>query len=250
VRNIEALAAHNTVYAPDMPAFGDSDKPGGEITTQRIAELLWSGLDAILGPDSATRLIGFSFGGVIAIQMASIAPERIERLILVGSGGYGIATPEAVTLAKWRHITDRQELLAVHRSNLAALMVHDPAKVDELAVIMQAENTLRARIDSRALAQKTDVPAILRELRVPADGIWGACDAVARQRLPVMRELLKGVDPASECVIVENTGHWAQYEAADFVNQTLLRFLATPRRLASRPRSASTASQSAYGAPA
>jgi phosphoenolpyruvate carboxykinase (GTP) len=250
IRNIEALAAHNTIYAPDMPAFGDSDKPEGEITTGRMAELLWTGVDAILGPDSSIRIAGFSFGGVVAIQMAAIAPERIERLILIGSGGYGIAKPEAVQLGKWRHITDRSELLAIHRSNLAKLMVHDPAKIDDLAVDLQSENTARARIDSRALAQATDVPAILAKLRVPADGIWGACDAVTKQRLPVMRELLTGVDPASECVVVENTGHWAQYEAADFVNETLLRFLAAPRRLAARTRNTGAESQAAHGAPA
>ncbi len=250
IRNIEILAATNTIYAPDMPAFGDSDKPEGDLSTQRIAELLWHGIDAILGPYSQARIAGFSFGGVIAIQMAAIAPERIERLILIGSGGYGIARPEVVQLAKWRHITDRKELLSVHRSNLAALMVHDANKIDDLAVFMQAENTARARIDSRALAQKTDVPAILRELRVPADGIWGACDAVAKDRLPVMRELLKGVDPSSECVIAENTGHWAQYEAADFVNQTLLRFLATPKSLAAPHVRRSAGTQAAFGAPA
>jgi phosphoenolpyruvate carboxykinase (GTP) len=249
LRNIDALAAHYTIYAPDMPAFGDSDKPAGELSTHRIAELLWTGIDSILGPDATVPIAGFSFGGVVTIQMASIAPERIERIMLIGSGGYGIAKPEAVTLAKWRHLTDRQELLAVHRSNLAALMVHDVAKIDDVAVYMQAENTARSRIDSRALAQQTDVPAILRALRVPADGIWGGCDAVTKQRLPVMHELLRGVDPASECIILDNTGHWAQYEAADVVNETLLRFLSKSRSNA-QSRKASTAGQSAYGAPA
>ena len=102
-----------------------------------------------------SAIAGFSFGGVVAIQMASIAPERIERLILIGSGGYGIAKPEAVQLAKWRHITDRDELLAVHRSNLATLMVHDPAKIDDLAVELQAENT-RARAHRQPGARAED----------------------------------------------------------------------------------------------
>jgi hypothetical protein len=38
------------------------------------------------------------------------------------------------------------------------------------------------------------------------------------------------VDPASQFVVVENAGHWVQYEAADFVNKTLLKILGTARQ--------------------
>jgi pimeloyl-ACP methyl ester carboxylesterase len=230
LRNIDALSAGNTVYAVDMPAFGDSDRPAGVMTSRSLAELLWASLDTILGPGAPTRIVGFSFGGVIAIQMASFRPERIERLVVVGSGGYGIARPQNVVLSKWRHLTTREELFAVHRQNLEALMIHDPKNVDDLALYLQAENTSRARIDSRAVAQATNVPEVLLDLHVPMDGIWGACDAVSKERLPVLKELLKRVDPASQFVVVENAGHWVQYEAAETVNRTLLRILAMPRQ--------------------
>jgi len=229
IRNIDALAAHNTVYAVDMPAFGDSDSPADIPSSRELAGILWQGLDSIFGPEAHHRIVGFSFGGVIAMQMAAIRPEQVDRLILVASGGYGIARPQNVTLAKWRHLTDRDEQLAIHRQNLATLMFNDPTKIDDLAVHLQADNTQRARLDSRSIAQATDVPTLLKELRVPIDGIWGAHDAVARERLPVMKELLQTADPKSEMVLVENAGHWVQYEAADEVNQILLRFLAKER---------------------
>jgi hypothetical protein len=38
------------------------------------------------------------------------------------------------------------------------------------------------------------------------------------------------VDPATQFVVVENAGHWVQYEAADFVNKTLLKILGTARQ--------------------
>jgi phosphoenolpyruvate carboxykinase (GTP) len=237
IRNIDALAASNTVYAVDMPAFGDSDRPEGTLTSRSLAEILWKSIDSIFGPDESVRIVGFSFGGVIGIQMASLQPERIERLILVGSGGYGIARPQNVTLSKWRHLADRKEVLAIHRQNLATLMFHDPKRIDDLAVELQAENTSRARVDSRAVAQSTDVPKVLSELHVPIDGIWGGCDAVAKERLPVLKQLLEQVDPASRFVVVDNAGHWVQYESADIVNETLVKMLATPR---ARPTIAGT----------
>jgi len=229
IRNIEALAAANTVYAVDMPAFGDSDRPEGTITSIRLADLIWKGIDSIFGPEANARIAGFSFGGVIGIQMASVQPNRIDNLILVGAGGYGISRPQNVNLEKWRHLTDPAERLAIHRRNLAALMFHDSEKIDDLAVYLQAENTSRATINSRAVAQSTNVPEILADLRVPIDGIWGACDAVSRERLPVLKEFLHGVDPSSEFIVIENAGHWVQYEAAELVNNELIALLGAER---------------------
>jgi phosphoenolpyruvate carboxykinase (GTP) len=230
IRNIDTLAADNMVYAVDMPAFGDSDKPGGEITAARMTELLWQSIDSIFGTDAAVRIAGFSFGGVMSIRLASMRPERIERLVLIGSGGYGIARPQNVHLSKWRHLANRQERLKVHRHNLAALMFHDAGKIDALAVELQAENTARAKIDSVALAQSTNIPEIMATLRVPIDGIWGAFDAVSRQNLPLLNALLSGDDPDSRFVVVEDGGHGVQYEAAAAVNKALPALLAAARQ--------------------
>jgi len=230
IRNIEALAKENTVYAVDMPAFGDSDRPEGEISAGRMAELLWHSVDSIFGPEAPVRIAGFSFGGVMGIRMAALHPERIERLILVGSGGYGIAKPQNVKLSKWRHLNDHKERLAVHRQNLAALMFYDPSKIDDLAVALQASNTARAQIDSVALAQSTNIPEMMASLRVPIDGIWGAHDAVSRQNLALLRELLASVDPASTFVVIDDAGHWVQYEAPKKANEALLEILSSPRR--------------------
>lgn len=244
IKNVEALAAENTVYAVDMPAFGDSDLPDEKMTPDYLADHLWKSIDTILGLETRARIVGFSFGGVIGIKMASVQPERIERLIVVGSGGHGIARPQNVSLTKWRHLTNRDEILQVHKQNLATLMFHDPQKIDDLALYLQVENTKRARINSRRLAQSVDVPQVLSGLCVPIDGIWGACDAVAKERLPLLKKLLDGVDPNSEFTIIDNAGHWVQYEAADAVNKKLAILLATPRRhpLDAEPRGANAGS--------
>jgi 2-hydroxy-6-oxonona-2,4-dienedioate hydrolase len=245
IRNIDALAAGNTVYAVDMPAFGDSDKPQGDVTAGRMAELLWHSVNSIFGSETSVRIAGFSFGGVMGIRMAALHSERIERLILIGSGGYGIAKPQNVKLSRWRHLTDHGERLEVHRKNLAALMFYDADKIDDLAVALQASNTVRAQVDSVALAQSTNIPEMLSTLRVPIDGIWGACDAVSKQNLPLLRELLTAVDPACEFVVIDDAGHWVQYEAPESVNETMLRLLAQPRnRPPSRDASEFVAKQS------
>ena len=84
---IDHLAADHTVLAPDLLGHGQSAKPRGDYSLGAYA----SGVRDImvaLGHDRAT-VVGHSLGGGIAMQFAYQFPERIERLVLVNSGGLG-----------------------------------------------------------------------------------------------------------------------------------------------------------------
>jgi pimeloyl-ACP methyl ester carboxylesterase len=87
------LATRFTVIAPDLLGHGGSDKPRGDYSLGAAASLMRD-LMVALGHERAT-VAGHSLGGGIAMQMAYQFPERIERLVLVGSGGLG----REVTLA-------------------------------------------------------------------------------------------------------------------------------------------------------
>jgi pimeloyl-ACP methyl ester carboxylesterase len=81
------LERHFTVLAPDLLGHGDSAKPRGDYSLGAAASLMRD-LMLALGFERAT-VAGHSLGGGIAMQMAYQFPERIERLVLVGSGGLG-----------------------------------------------------------------------------------------------------------------------------------------------------------------
>jgi len=78
-----------TVLAPDLLGHGDSAKPRGDYSLGANASLLRDAMLA-LGHERAT-IAGHSLGGGIAMQMAYQFPERVERLVLVCSGGLGRA---------------------------------------------------------------------------------------------------------------------------------------------------------------
>lgn len=79
---IPALAHHATVYALDLPGTGFSEAPLGMNCRMRAcAERLRRFMDAVGVNDC--DLLGTSHGGAVSILAASIAPERIRRLILV-----------------------------------------------------------------------------------------------------------------------------------------------------------------------
>lgn len=83
-----ALLEHDfTVLAPDLLGHGDSAKPRGDYSLGANASLLRD-LMLALGHPRAT-MVGHSLGGGIAMQMAYQFPERVERLVLVASGGLG-----------------------------------------------------------------------------------------------------------------------------------------------------------------
>ena len=89
----EGLAERHTVLAPDLLGHGRSAKPRGDYSLGAYASGLRD-LLAVLGLRTAT-VVGHSLGGGIAMQFAYQFPERLERLVLVDSGGLG----EEVSLA-------------------------------------------------------------------------------------------------------------------------------------------------------
>ena len=84
---IPGLAEDYDVIAPDLLGHGRSGKPRGDDSLGAYASGLRD-LLAVLDVDRVT-VVGHSLGGGIAMQFAYQFPERLERLVLVDSGGLG-----------------------------------------------------------------------------------------------------------------------------------------------------------------
>src|SRR2546423_6490341 len=81
------LAASHTVIAPDLIGHGDSATPRGDYSIGAHAAVIRDVLAAI-GIDRAS-VVGHSLGGGVAMQFFYQFPQRVERLVLVSSGGPG-----------------------------------------------------------------------------------------------------------------------------------------------------------------
>lgn len=83
---IPILAEQFHVYAPDMVGFGYSDRPEGiEYSCQVWADQVSDFMNA-LGIEKA-HLVGNSFGGSNALRLVTDHPEKVARLVLMGSMG-------------------------------------------------------------------------------------------------------------------------------------------------------------------
>ena len=83
------------VIAPDMLGFGYSERPGKDYYNME------SWLDQVVGLMDAldierTDLVGNSFGGAISLAMAIRHPDRVRRIVLMGSAGLALGLSEGL----------------------------------------------------------------------------------------------------------------------------------------------------------
>ncbi|MDB5381908.1 MAG: alpha/beta hydrolase [Rhodospirillales bacterium] len=219
-RNIEALAAHRPVFAPDLPGLGTSSMPNDPFGPEEAAVALLMGVPEIVR--GRFHLVGFSFGAMVAGLVAAQA-QNLASLSLIGPAALGTLR-QPVPLQKLRDKagTDRRE---AHRANLNALMLHNPEAIDDTAIAIQEWNTVHARLRSRGFATSTRLRDALTHVTAPVQAVWGARDAVAYPALHERVDVLHATRPDATITLIPGTGHWAAYEAPDAVNNLLQDFL-------------------------
>ncbi|MDR8876558.1 alpha/beta fold hydrolase [Burkholderia multivorans] len=108
------LATRFRVVAPDMVGFGETERPAGH----RYAIDTWVahalGLLDALGIERA-HVVGNSYGGALALALAIAAPQRVGKLVLMGSAGVRFPITEGLD-AVWGYtpsIATMRELLDI-----------------------------------------------------------------------------------------------------------------------------------------
>ncbi|MBV8357454.1 MAG: alpha/beta fold hydrolase [Deltaproteobacteria bacterium] len=104
---LEALSKRFTVTAPLLPGFGSDGEEHLHEEVQKLVFWVWDLLDAL--EIERPLLIGHSFGGMLAAEMAATEPRRVRKLVLAAPAGLFIAehptldffamTPEALVKA-------------------------------------------------------------------------------------------------------------------------------------------------------
>lgn len=227
IRTIPALVTNYRVLVPDLPGLGESDFPPDGDDAYAIATIVADGIDAIVGPDTSYDVVGFSFGGTMAACVGAIRGTRVRSVTIIGSSGVG-ALGSAVKLEKVRHL-EGQERSDTHRTNLNRLMIADPAKIDDLSIVIQDWNTVRSRLRTPAISRSGAIMKAIDQLVSPLNGMWGELDAPANPKGPERVATLRAHRPEADIRLIPKTGHWAAYESPEIVNPTLLEMLARTR---------------------
>jgi 2-hydroxymuconate-semialdehyde hydrolase len=222
-----ALAERYTVIAPDIVGFGFTDRPEGfdySLDSWR-AHLL--GFADALGLDTFS-IVGNSFGGGLAISMAAHAPERVERLVLMGACGVSFRITDGLDRV-WGYEPSLETM-----RGLLDIFAFDPAyATDELAELRYAASTRPGFQESFSAMfpapRQRWVDALATPESVIADLphrtliVHGRDDKVIP--LDNAYRLLQLIDD-SQLHVFGRCGHWTQIEHADEFNALVGEFLA------------------------
>jgi pimeloyl-ACP methyl ester carboxylesterase len=236
--NIPALAAAgHRVLALDLPGFGASPMPREDISIEGYARIL-DELLGVLGIDAAA-VVGNSMGGFIGAELALRAPQRVERLVLVGAAGISIEDEfsdrrlgvlrrlEALFALQGAWLASRSDAL-VRRSGLRrALMGLVVADTSRVSAPLAAEQL-------RGSGKPGFVHALLSMARSPiADRLEAVgCPTLivhgTKAKLVPVRDAdeFERLIPGAEKRIYEGVGHTPQLEVPDRFNADVERFLA------------------------
>jgi pimeloyl-ACP methyl ester carboxylesterase len=223
VRNVIPLSRRFTVFACDLPGLGESATPPEPWTAEGLAAIVVEGLGIIVPKGERPHMAGFSFGGVIGGVAAAQLGDRLKAFTVVGSNGLGLER-SPTPLERVKADGTEEEEFATHRYNLNQLMIHDPAKIDELALYLQKTNHAHARMRSRRFSRSGALVEALPKITARLDGIWGERDATAYPHVDDRRRILREAQPAARFTVVPGAGHWVQFEAADRFNEVIAEY--------------------------
>src|SRR5437899_11615194 len=176
-RFIDLLARHVQVIAPSHPGFGHSELPRGMAS---VDDMSYFYLDLIEHLDLRDLVVvGASFGGWIAAEIASKTCERLSRLVLIGAVGAKFGE---------RDKSDLLDIFATPRSRWEELSFRDPSVwLRDYESLPEEELTAMARNrEATALfawnpyMYDPKLRARLHRIRIPTLLLGGAHDGLAR----------------------------------------------------------------------
>jgi pimeloyl-ACP methyl ester carboxylesterase len=233
------LAKTHDVIAPDLLGHGESAKPMGDYSLGAFASGLRDFLAAI-DVKSAT-IVGHSFGGGVAMQLAYQHPELCDRLVLVSSGGLGrevswllrlLTLPGAEQLMPLifpRVVADRGDDLG---RILGRFGLHSP-RLREMwrayASLAGAENrkafvrTIRGVIEPGGQTVSA-LDRLYLAAHIPTLIVWGNRDDI----IPVTHAAAAHeAIPGSRLCLLVGVGHFPHVEAPDRFLSVLTDFLSS-----------------------
>lgn len=230
---LPVLARERRVIAPDMAGFGFSERLNlnNAAETRRYGMDLWVNqavglLDAL--DIERTDLVGNSFGGALALALAIRHPQRVRRLVLMGSVGVPFAITPGLD-AVWGY----QPSLAAMRALLDIFAFDRALVTDELAQLRHAASIQPGFQESfsamfppprqRWVDAMASPEAAIRALPHETLVIHGREDQV----IPLQNSLtLARWIPNAQLHVFGHCGHWTQIEHAGRFAQLVSHFLA------------------------
>ncbi|WP_280399740.1 alpha/beta fold hydrolase [Nocardia carnea] len=230
VRNLRAHSEHFSCWALDFIGHGYSTKPEHPLEINHYVDQILSVMDE-LGVQKA-YFTGESLGGWVTARIAAQQPDRVEKIVLNTMAGT-MANPavmerlynlsmEAAKDPSWERVEARLQWLMADPTMVTADLIKTRQAIFqqpdwEMACRM---NMVLQQMDVRQRNMLTDDE--LRSIQVPAMVLWTTKDPSG----PVDEgRRIASLIPNAQLAVMENCGHWPQYEDTATFDRLHLNFL-------------------------
>lgn len=222
-RVLTFLPARFLALALDQRGFGDSERPAGGYEIASLASDVRAFLDAV-GVERAT-VVGHSFGSFVARQFAIACPERVARLVLIGSGLTALNPVTREVQATLRDLPDPVPAAFAREFQAGTVHLPVPEAFFERIIFesMKLPGPLWRELLDQLLAYE-DVTQLAR-IAAPTLIMWGDRDALfARED----QDRLVAAIPDATLQIYRDTGHCPNWERPEAVAADLAAFMQVP----------------------
>ena len=210
-------------YALDFWGFGES---GTKRSTYQVRDFV-SMVDQFMEQlgISQAPLVGHSMGGTVSLSVAIQYPQRVRKVVVIGSPIVGSSLSFLLKLfgRRWIAALVHHNLWALKLSYhlLAPFYSRDPRWADMMDRDV-SRTTLKSFLISIASLRKTDLRPFLHEINMPAMGMFGNRDIVVSPNQ--WKPLLEGI-PHARIERFPKAGHFIMMDEPQTFQETLRSFL-------------------------
>ena len=206
---LDALSKNFHVYAPLVPGYGDSQECEDLRDMLDFTLHTWDVVAALGIKDPV--LVGFSMGGMIASEMAAVAPNEISRLALIAPAGLWLDShpvPDFFAMLPFELPPVLfHDVEAGAKAMTAGTNMEDPAFLQQFLVQNARQMGMASRIlfpiPDRGLSQR------LYRIKAKTQLIWGESDKLVAPEYA--KEFQKGIAGA-QLTMIPQAGHLVPFE--------------------------------------
>jgi len=223
-RTIETLGQEFRTYAIDFWGFGESSDKGEDFSVDNFIVLVNEFMER-LGIVKAP-LVGHSMGGTVSLGTAIRYPDKVVKVVVIGSPIRGSSLNPLLKLSGNRGfasiIWTSPFLFKLFLRGYSYLMAKDGRALGEMITRDVDKLTVDSFMESIGTLRQADLTQHLKQLQMPILGIYGKKDIIVS---PKQSRVLKEHAPTSEIAWFEDSGHFPMMDEFDRFASTVSQFL-------------------------
>lgn len=219
------LGQYYRTYAMDFWGFGESGKKRNTYMVHDFVSLVDQFMDK-LGIINAP-LVGHSMGGTVSLSVALRYPERVKKVVIIGSPVVGSSLALPLKFAGYRQIAWLLfNMFGAFRwvMKLASPLICNDPRFPEMMDRDLSKTTLELFLVSIASLRRTDLRPEIKKICVPVMGMFGDQDNIVSPRQ--WQALQQGL-PGARIERFKEAGHFIMLDEPQIFMRTLKDFLDT-----------------------